>query len=380
MKLAVRAVPSARIAVVHGFPDSEENSLRIAAALPQRLPGWRIVLLCEDPVRAGAAFRLVLPGWPVPELVRRISVRGFALAIIARLWVHTHGLYGSPRGSRSRLSVLVGHGHGPKRAVPYGAVTHRHHADLAFTNVAVWGTTIIRELGVPESSPVVVAASPRADGLVESSFPPVERSRDAMPVETPYALWLPTVRRTVAMRRDQWQDGVRLTEDAAVALEVATLARTAEAHGLRLVTKVHELDADADAFAALGIQVVTSADLEAAGITFGQFVQGAAALVTDYSSVFVDHLQTELSIAFWMPDLAEFTGDRGFNSPGVAELAPELILRGLGDAGTLFGAAARGETWQPTARARLAEGIGYVGGSGQATELVVDEIVARLRV
>lgn len=383
MRLGVRVLPSARIAVVHGFPDSEENSLRIAAALPAQLPGWRVVLLCEDTARARTALRQLLPDAPVPTLVPRVGPRGFALAMVARLWVHTHGLYGSPRGSHGRLSVLVGHGHGPKRATPQG-VTASHHADLAFTNVAVWGTTIIRDLGVPASSPVVVAASPRTDGLRRGHGTAVARTPGnspdtaVRPDHRPYVVWLPTVRRTVAMRRGQWQDGTRLTEDPVVRGEIATLVAAAARHGLRVVTKVHELDADAADHASLEVATVGPDDLARAGMSFGQFVSGAAALVTDYSSVFVDHLGTGLSIAFWMPDLATFTDDRGFNTPEISTVAPELVLRDPAMIDELMACAARGETWQPAAQDRLATAIGYVAGTGTATEHVVGEIVARL--
>jgi CDP-glycerol glycerophosphotransferase len=363
MRVAVRVLPSARIAAVSGFPDTEENSLRVAGELVRQLPpDWRVVLLCNEIDRARAAYDITVPDGPELEFVRRQSPRGLQLAAVARVWASTHGLFGSPRGSRGRCFVLLGHGHGPKRATPRHPGASGHYADLAVTNVATWGRSVLNDLGVPADAQIVETPSPRSEGLPAGG-------------STRRVLWLPTVRRTIAMARAQWQDGTRLVADNDVAQAVSALQAAVADRGLELVIKVHELDDDAEAYADLGLRVVTSDDLLDQGLTFQRFVRESAALVTDYSSVFVDHLDADLPIAFWTPDLAEFEADRGFNEPDFRQVAPELLLRGVDDATEFLDCAAAGTPWQPEARRRLADAIGYVPGDDHATERLVARIL-----
>lgn len=372
MRLAVRVVPTARIAVVHGFPDTEENSLRIAAELRRTLPEpWRVVLLCDDPAITARAHRALQPTAPPVTLRRRLGPVGYLTAVIARIWVHTHGLYGSPRGGRGRCHVLVGHGHGPKQAVPYGVAHRPQHADLAFTNTRVWGSTVIDDLGVPATAPRVVLASPRSDPGRPVTGDPLVLARTL--------LWLPTVRRTRAMLRGQWQDGTPVTDQHGLVEELSRLCAAAHRRGLRVATKVHALDADAAAFDQLGVRVLTSDELLATGIGFHQLVGSAAGLLTDYSSVFVDHLHTALPIAFWTPDVAEFARDRGFNEPDFRTVAPELFLRDRSAVDEFLDAVAAGTPWRSQARTALATAIGLapVDPAGGATRAVVRRILAQ---
>lgn len=355
----IRLLPTRPLFVVHGFPDDEENSLRLAAlAAAQLNERWSVVLLCIDPKRARElllrANRSATYPTAVPRFIRRDSARGILSFLFARVVCYTHGLFGSPDAGKRRLHVYLGHGTGPKTATHRGT-TANHRPHLAFGNNQAWGRQILKDLGVVEDERYVVAANAREDAFRE---PAAVASVLGVPEDHHLVVWLPTVRRTIQMRRDQWQDGLTAEESPEATAQLRRLRDLAAERNITILSKFHKLDDDAAVMLASGISVVTSEQLDNAGLSFFQLLAASDALVTDYSSVFVDYLAHHRNFALYFPDEAQFERDRGFNAPDFRELASDLILRDDATMADFLDHVRDGADWQLQTRRNLADTIG----------------------
>ena len=375
--ILIASVPARDIIVVHGWRDGEENALRIAGALTRRAdPTAAVVLLCDDPQESRAqldnALRCV--DWDPArlEIIRKNSLRGYLRFLQARLVLMTHGLFGNPRPGRSRVHVLLGHGHGPKSGQdPLSPLLYG--AQVATTNNAVWGRAVIDTQLQDPSASIVVTGNPRDDALDEE----VERDRlTALGLDPlcPFILWLPTHRPGQVSAVDQME--------RSAADKMATLRQVCAARGIVLVTKAHQLDDERNA-RAWGMHVVTSGSLRDAGLSFFQLLALSSGLVSDYSSVWVDYLRTGRPFGLLFPDFDQFDAARGFNTPPISEVAPEAILTDVAGVERFVDAVlSQGRSTPNRGSKTRARRLGLVTEPG-ATERVLDasaEQLARQRI
>lgn len=368
----VRALPALPWVSVHGWPDDEENALRVASALAAG--GRRVHLLADDPARARVALLRASERarYPVgtPRIVRRRSVAGVTLFALSRVVVYTHGLYGSPETGRRRVHALLGHGHGPKSASAKG-VAIQYGSDVGTSNSRVWGGQVVREQGI--RSPVVVTGNAREDAFDEAS-PSDGLIALGVPAGSRVVLWLPTFRIGRSIRTTGAADGVPVSEDLGVAAAVSQLRAALESRGAVLLAKAHPNDRDD--LHRLGVRVVETSELDAAGLSFYGFLARADALISDYSSVWVDFLASGRTVGLLFGDEREYADVRGFNTPPISEVAGALRL--TGDTIDAFAdAVATGGSWRPEERAALAARIGF-GGRYPRTTATIDAINAAL--
>ena len=111
-----------------------------------------------------------------------------------------------------------------------------------------------------------------------------------------YVVWMPTYRApggTFAVRAGRTHRFCpsRLPGDAADPVtEVAELARSI---GVTVVVKPHP--ADVDRYGQSGLRVLSTEQVFAAGLTLYQFIGASAGMISDYSSVWVEYLDTRSS-------------------------------------------------------------------------------------
>lgn len=336
-----------RQALVGGLPDTEENSLVTAIGLTRRY-GGQVFLVANDVEVVRTQLRRVADLLGTPEAADRVSVitkaglKTYLIFVDSELVLYTHGLYDSPRPVRRRLHVNLWHGTGPKWnananfAQRIGAQAHSASSPL-------WGLEAIRALSMrPETA--VVAGNPRQDVIAAATDRTAVAGLGLDP-ERPYVLWLPTFRRSTAAGLVGLAEGESLSPAAAAAFLAA-----ADRAGVQLIIKPHRLDADR--LGELGLTVITDADLSAAGVTLYQLIGLADGLLSDYSSVWVDYLDTGRSIGLYVPDLDSYTAGRGLNLPALGDVAGELIITEE-SAAEFFSAVADGKCFAEDAQLRL---------------------------
>lgn len=364
----MRLVPPRRHALIGGLPDTEENSLTTAVGLTRRYAG-RVLLVANDVERTRLQLARVATLLAAPDAPAKITVipkagwRTYWTFLTAELVCYTHGLYDSPCPRGRRVHVNLWHGTGPKWnananfAQRIGAQAHAASSPL-------WGVEAIRALSM-RADTTLVAGNPRQDVISAATDRSVVAGVGIDP-SRPFVLWLPTFRSSTAAGLVGLAEGEPLTAEAARAFAAA-----AELAGVQLITKPHRLDAAR--LDQLGLRVITDDDLGAAGLTLYQLIGLADGMLSDYSSVWVDYLDSGRSIGLYVPDLDSYTEGRGLNLPLLGEVAGELIID-QHTVSAFFSAVADGKCFAEDAQLRLRKRLAMitVAPGGRTDQLLTD--------
>ena len=333
-------------ACVYGWPDSEENSLTAAVELAEQTP-LRVTLLADDPEAAARYLAVANPRGAPIEIVRKESLRGLLRASAADVLLFTHGLYGSPDLTRRKVVVNLWHGFGPK-ANDNVAFSARIPFTVMTCNTPLWARAAAISLGVPDA-PLVTTGNPRQAAL---RTPPPAEALQRLGLPGPFVLWMPTYRSSNGSSGPVWRDAPDLSARSGDGPDVVSrLARAAEAAGVQLVVKPHPLDADE--YEAGGLRVVTTDEVFDAGMTLYQFIGASSAMISDYSSVWVEYLDLDRPLLLLCPDIAGYVHGRGLSRPHMTDIAAGLIVERVRDVEPFLHAVRTGVDWRPEHRHEL---------------------------
>lgn len=334
------------MAIVYGSPDFEENSLVTALRLTDCYAG-ETVLVCTDVERTRRYLRLVAATvGGDPEAIRVLLLRKWRVLGLygrAELVFYTHGWFFNPRSIGRRLHVNLWHGTGPKIARNRNFASE--YASDALSSASLpWGEATGRSLGMTD--PVrVVPGNARADLLRRQS---TTREKLGWRHDEPVVLWVPTYRQSNQVSVGTLTEGALLVEK-----EATTLLDAAQRHGVRLIVKPHPFDAARlDQF---GVECVTTAQLWDSGVPLSQALAASDAVVSDYSSTWVDAMAGGVPVGLYCPDIGVYDQHRGFNFPAMSDVAAELLLSAQDDLEEFFAAAAAHECFRPESQEACAD-------------------------
>lgn len=309
--LAMRVLPARPVVVVHGFPDSEGNSVEVVRGLLRRYRGT--VCWLHNGAAPSAEMRRVAASAPQGTVVfaRLDTLPAFRALWQAEAVFFTHGMKSAVRPPRSRLVVNLWHGDGPKAA----PTLPRCASTVAVAATELWAAEKARLFGLRPQD-VAVVGNPRLDSAAQR---PASETRQLLGLgdgADRLVLWLPTFRQGHDGRHFSFADGDPLSRTVGGTLTVPD--------GVRLVVKPHPMDTDD--YSALGATVLTNADLTAADVTLVQLLAAADAVISDASSVWVEFLGFDRPLGFFLPDLDRYTDMRGYNVPDLLEVLPGPVL------------------------------------------------------
>jgi hypothetical protein len=331
---------------VYGWPDYEENTLSAAVQLA-RTGVLRVTLLVENPEFARRCLALVNDLAAPIKVVSKASLRGLLEASAAEALLFSHGLYGSPDFKGRKLVINLWHGYGPK-ANDNALFSARIPFDVMTCDTPVWARAAARWLGVPQAR-LLVTGNPRQLAMKR---PPDPAALARLGLRSSgFILWMPTYRATNGASGGGWRDAPDLSEGAPrgeAADPVSQIARLAEAAGVELVVKPHPLDAGR--YGKRGLRVITTEEIFRSGMTMYQLIGASAAMISDYSSVWVEYLAVDRPLALYCPDIDEYVKGRGFSDPPMTEIVGDLIVEQAEDIGPFLHAVASQEDWRPGAR------------------------------
>lgn len=290
-------------AVFCSFPDYSDNAYAVyayMAAHPTQNTPKRLTWLVGDPSR-------VHP--PVGKAVKKHSPRGIWQFCRAKYVFHTHGTFGNRR-VEEQVNVSLWHGMPLKTIMDLDA-THAGRPPFEFT-YTIATSPLFRDVMTrafrctPEAC--LVTGLPRNDLLFDP--PPLkEILTEPLPPHDRMVLWMPTYRKGVTgdVRTDgkapEKGIGFLSPEDLAEVNEFLRQQRTL------LLIKVHPMQ-DLSPFAGLDfshIRILTRVDLP-----LYPLVGRADALLTDYSSVYIDYMLLDRPIGFVVDDWEDYRDTRGF--------------------------------------------------------------------
>lgn len=372
---AVMAVlPSKPIALVYGIPDTEENSLAVVSHLATHYRG-DVVLLCEDPERTRTLLAIVdlAPEADLDRirLVPKSSREALTLFLRAELVFYTHGLFRSPKPMGRRYHVNLWHGTGPKRTTNQ-LVRQIVRAQAASAASGPWGRSMMSELGMSDSA-ALFTGNPRQDIIARTGHSRDLLSALGLDPERPVMLWMPTYRASDAVSVSRVHDGESIFSPNSVhAPRVREFIAAATDRGIQLVVKPHPLDQEsADA---LGIRVLRDAEIWGAGFSLHQLLGSMDAVVSDYSSVWVDCLSAGISVGLFCPDIAGYEGTRGFAEPQLPGVAAGLFIDTPADLAAFADTVAARTVFHPDAVAACANALGIARTGATKTAALFDEL------
>jgi len=320
LQACLNRLPARRHAVVAGFPDDEGNSVEVVRGLAGRVPVYWLV--AGDPVSL-AWLVSDSAGARDVRCIRRNSVRAYWAYVTARYVFFTHGLYGSPNPPPHKTFVNLWHGDGPKRRSGFATI----RSTFVVSGTQLWGERRADGFGVSKHN-VLISGNPRVDQFDRPAGNDALQALGLDPSK-PFILWLPTFR-TTQYRGNRvgdvrnWADAHPLSHSANIRSTLTQAAAYAQAAGLTLAVKPHQLDADD--YASTGLHKITNAGMLDAHVSLYQLLARAKGLVTDYSSVWTDFLVMDRPIGFYCPDLSQYVANRGLNVDDYPALLPGRLL------------------------------------------------------
>ena len=367
---------SPRKVCVNGDPDHEENSL-MAAILLAETGSFEVTLLAQNPQAARRYLAVLNRGGAPIEIVAKQSLRGVLRASRAGMLLFTHGLYGSPDLTARKLVVNMWHGFGPKATRASTSLREPVVATLMTCNSPVWAAAATRELGSPDTK-LVRTGNPRQLACRTAPDPSAFERLGLRPRS--YVLWMPTFRSSTSGHGRSWQDAPTLSgrrPDGRSSDATETLAGLARDAGVEVVVKPHP--ADSDRFERSGMRVLTTEEIFDAGMSLYQFIGASAAMISDYSSVWVEYLDLDRPLLLYCPDIAEYLTGRGLNPPFMTDVASDLITHDPAVLTSFLEGVREGRDWRPEARAAIRTALELDGREVDRTALtraLLEELAA----
>lgn len=314
------AVPARAVVALHSAPDLDDSVVALLRDKPRDLTA---VVLAENP--SGARARARALGLR-PRIVPRRSPRGTWTYLRAQVTVSTHGLFGTAARPRGKQVLGLWHGEFGKLIGAFAGERPRH---FDWVPVSSELSRAVRSAEFALSpGHIEVVGSPRQrllDGNGARSLPPGR-----------HVVWAPTYRR--ALRGMPRSDGDPEALQTELSLDDPDLGALLDRHDVTLWYRPHPSDAQDLAASHARVRSATNVDLEALGLTFYELLGAADCFVTDYSSLWVDHLLCDRPMVAFCPDLDTYRRDRGLALEPHEEWFPGPVV---GDRAGLLDAVAR---------------------------------------
>ena len=289
------------------------------------------------------------------------SPRGLGSYLRAKVVLHTHGL-GNLTEFPSRRKAFLNLWHGmPLKRLPSATATSRRQTTRTIATSDGHAGHIAGSWGLAAAQ-VAVTGLPRNDVLVRArttATPAIDELAGGKPV----VVWLPTFR--ASTRGDGPPDGCETGNvfqlPGVTTSHVNAILREL---GIFLIVKPHRNSPRVETVAASHIAVWDDAALDANGLTVYELLARSTALITDYSSVWVDYLLVDRPIIFAVADLAAYQAGRGFYVADLADQLPGPRVTDLAELRDALRTLVSGEDdWQPVRQAMTPDHHAHVDGA-----------------
>jgi CDP-glycerol glycerophosphotransferase len=290
-------VPARRgLVVLHSTPDIDDMAVALLTTQPS---GVTTVILADSPRKARQRLLdLDLPGLRV---LGKRAPRGIWIYLRSHRSVSTHGLFGSRRRGRGKLSATPWHGELSKPIGIFVGRPPRHFDRIAVSNQ---NSKILRvaEFQVSPAS-VHVIGTPRQSTLLQS--PRCARVSQLKGTQK-WVLFVPTYRQPT---HGPMVGVFELTQDDLNA-ELAGLDEMVRNEDAVLWVRPHPLT-NPGTLAMPHARLATDDVLQQSGVTFYDVLAATDVMITDYSSVWVDFLLLDKPVVGFCPDIERYRASRG---------------------------------------------------------------------
>jgi CDP-glycerol glycerophosphotransferase len=366
LRLVNQVVPERdALAVLVGIPDVEDGMIALADELLAR--GREVVLLI--------AGTRVADGFHDPRVrtIPRRDPRAVWAYLRARDVFTTHGVYGERGGPARQRLTYVWHGESTGKRIDRYLDAPAKPRSTAPVCSTVGQAFRCAEFGLaPRSVPVVGA--PRNDRLLRAPRCPhplfTERARARCRL-----LWMPTYRAGAVGHRRRTDStrghaGLPFDREELVELDHRLAELDVAVH-----VKLHPFAADAFDLRTRALVPLSDADLWGAGLTTYTALPRVDGLITDVSSVWIDHLLLDRPVVVAFPDLEEYRATRGFALEPFEDWMPAPVTRTVDDLVDEIAAVAAGDD-PHAARRRARRALLHEHGDDRSAARLLDVLGA----
>jgi CDP-glycerol glycerophosphotransferase len=304
------------LVVLHSSPDLDDMAVALLSTQP---PAVTTVVLADSPRKARQ--RLLDLDLPHVRVVGKQVPRGIWTYLRSHRSVSTHGLFGSRRRGRGKLSATPWHGELSKPIGVFVGRPPRHFDRIAVSNQ---NSKILRvaEFQVSPDS-IHVIGTPRQSTLLQG--PRSERVRRLKGTQK-WVLFVPTYRQP---SRGPMVGVFESTQEDLNA-EMAGLDEMVRDRDAVLWVRPHPLT-DPTTLAMPHARLATDDVLQQSGVTFYDVLAATDVLITDYSSVWVDFLLLDKPVVGFCPDIEKYRASRGLALEPYENWFPGPVVTGRDD-------------------------------------------------
>ena len=319
-KLAVRLINSVipknnKSIIFTSNPDFSDNTLAVFEAIrkDERFSGYKLTWITRESS---------LSEYKGTKCYKVNGLKSFVVYFRAKYVFTTHGLY---YGTRSKSQFKVGLWHGmPLKSLGFFTSNSEKYSktisEESFDFKYMIATSpLYREIMAKcfrlKEEAILVSGQPRNDELFHKDDSLAKMSIFG---SDKVVCWLPTYRNPKAIGQERgiynqgknYEFGIPLINSD----NVAVLNRCLCDAGVKMIIKIHGTQKfDKETFPeASNIKIITNEDLYIHDVQLYNLLACSDALVTDYSSAYIDYLATDKPMAFIVDDINEYGTDRGF--------------------------------------------------------------------
>jgi len=261
------------------------------------------------------------------KIISKKSILGFYYYCRSKYIFYTHGLYNDIGNSKNQIVVNLWHGMPLKNIGYLDNKLEFPEANFTIATSPVFQRIMSKAFKQPLEQ-VLVCGQPRNQYLLTKDINILKKFGLGENSYKNVIAWLPTYRKSNF--GDVRNDGI--TQDLLPLVNKNELKILDSYFGEKKIfcfIKLHPMDTltkkDFDSY--INIRVLTNQDFNSLDVQLYSFLANTDALLTDYSSVYIDYMLTKKPIGFIIPDIKEYSNTRGFAFDNVLKRLPGTIIQ-----------------------------------------------------
>lgn len=321
VNLINRIVPKSNIIIFNSFPNISGNALAVYECIvdnhPEIAEKYRLVWVINDREIASANKLLQEINCKANYLVcSKKTIKGLWLYCRSKYIFSTHNYITGVNTYGNQKNINLWHGMPFKRIgamIEDGGEKDVLQADITIATSPLFQKIMARAFEISENN-VLVTGQPCNDQLFRTHNALKKLGMNKNQYRK-ILMWMPTYRKSIigAIHEDGNVNGFGV--QSVLSKNFDELNNLLKAQGYLLVIKPHPMDSinTLQLPESQNIRVLHNKDFDLAGVTLYEALGETDVLLTDYSSVFIDYLNSGKPIAFIFDDIDRYGQSRGFS-------------------------------------------------------------------
>ena len=260
---------------------------------------FEYIWLLEDEIKTD--------NYQVVKYVNKHSLKGLYYFLTSKYIFHTHGLFLNAN-SNNQIVFSLWHGMPLKKIQHLFPKDLTHIANRNFSFYCTLATSplmrqIVADCFACPKEKVKITGLPRNDYLFK------KLRFERLPETSKIIVWMPTYRNGNNLTEGkQYEYGLPIIDTS----NIERLNEHCAKNNVHILIKFHPFQMKDKEIGELSNIHILSSSYVDTSIHFYNYLGAADALITDYSSVYIDFLAVDKPIAFILEDYDEYNDDRGF--------------------------------------------------------------------